>query len=274
MHDIEDILVHAFTRLDEDMSREAIPKDGQEVDMKTLTVAMSGCVAVAAHIEGPHLSVASTGDCTAVVGSLSETDTWVAKKLTNEHNSDNNREVKRILANHPETEHHHIIKGDRLLGMLAPLRAFGDFKFKWPRSTIEETLGGVLGEHAVPANYKTPPYLTAVPEVTYHRLTPRDKFLILGSDGLWDMMTPMQVVFSSWNKGQVKWSNGPEPQVVRLVGEHMSGKVCLSPLHLTQPNIPLEEIAMVLKKRQVCIVQMEKFISEICFSGVYEAETK
>jgi len=230
VHDIEDILVHAFTRLDEDMSREAIPKDGQEVDMKTLTVAMSGCVAVAAHIEGPHLSVASTGDCTAVVGSLSETDTWVAKKLTNEHNSDNNREVKRILANHPETEHHHIIKGDRLLGMLAPLRAFGDFKFKWPRSTIEETLGGVLGEHAVPANYKTPPYLTAVPEVTYHRLTPRDKFLILGSDGLWDMMTPMQVV--------------------RLVGEHMSGKVCLSPLHLTQPNIPLEEIAMVLKKRQ------------------------
>lgn len=42
MHDIEDILVHAFTRLDEDMSREAIPKAGQEVDMKTLTVAMSG----------------------------------------------------------------------------------------------------------------------------------------------------------------------------------------------------------------------------------------
>ena len=40
-------------------------------------------------------------------------------------------------------------------------------------------------------------------------------------------------------------------KVVRLVGEHMSGKVCLSPLHLTQPNIPLEQIALVLKKRQV-----------------------
>lgn len=211
VHDIEDILVHAFTRLDEDMSREAIPKDGQDVDMKTLTVAMSGCVAVAAHIEGPHLSVASTGDCTAVVGSLSETDTWVAKKLTNEHNSDNNKEVKRILANHPETEHHHIIKGDRLLGMLAPLRAFGDFKFKWPRSTIEETLGGVLGEHAVPANYKTPPYLTAVPEVTYHRLTPRDKFLILGSDGLWDMMTPMQVLFLMMIEEELRLFDSFEP---------------------------------------------------------------
>ena len=42
MHDIEDILVHAFSRLDEDMSREAIPKDGQEVDMKFLDVKPKG----------------------------------------------------------------------------------------------------------------------------------------------------------------------------------------------------------------------------------------
>jgi serine/threonine protein phosphatase PrpC len=40
---------------------------------------------------------------------------------------------------------------------------------------------------------QTPPYLTAMPEVSYHRLTARDKFMVIGSDGLWDMMTPMQV---------------------------------------------------------------------------------
>ena len=33
------------------------------------------------------------GDCTAVIGSLSESDTWIAKKLTVEHNSDNQKEV-------------------------------------------------------------------------------------------------------------------------------------------------------------------------------------
>ena len=32
-----------------------------------------------------------------------------------------------------------------------------------------------------------------MPEISYHRLTARDKFLVIGSDGLWDMMTPMQV---------------------------------------------------------------------------------
>jgi len=233
MHNLGDILITAFNSLDEDMSREATSRPDGVVNMKTVTVAMSGCVAAAAYIEGPHLSVASTGDCTAVVGSLSETDTWIAKKMTQEHNSDNQKEVKRILAEHPETEHHHIIKGDRLLSCLAPLRAFGDFKFKWSRAVIEDTLGAILGEHACPPNYKTPPYLTAQPDITYHRLSPRDKFCVIGSDGLWDMMTPMQVV--------------------RLVGEHMSGKMTLSPLQLTKPNIPLADIATLLKQRQAAM---------------------
>jgi hypothetical protein len=45
-------------------------------------------------------------------------------------------------------------------------------------------------------------------------------------------------------------------QVVRLVGEHMSGKVCLSPLHLQQSNIPLKDIAVVLKQRQVPVLPL------------------
>merc|ERR1740128_248273 len=189
---VEQVLIDSFLSLDNDMSLEAQKApDEPRVNLKAVNVAVSGCVA-------------------AVAGYLSETDTWMAKKLTNEHNSDNVNEVKRILAEHPDTESHTIIKGDRLLSILAPLRAFGDFKFKWSIATIEKLLGGILGEHACPPNYKTPPYLTTRPEVSYHRLTPRDKFLVIGSDGLWDLMTPMQVV--------------------RLVGEHINGKSVLRPL--------------------------------------------
>lgn len=76
----------------------------------------------------------------------------------------------------------------------------------------------------------TPPYLTVVPEVKDHKLTARDKFLVVGSDGLWDMMTPMQVI--------------------RLVGEHMSGKVVLNPLTLTENmGLPLEDIMGLLSQR-------------------------
>ena len=46
----------------------------------------------------------------------------IAKKMTTEHNSDNAAEVKRILNEHPKEEERDIIRGDRLLGILAPLR--------------------------------------------------------------------------------------------------------------------------------------------------------
>lgn len=78
----------------------------------------------------------------------------------------------------------------------------------------------------------TPPYLTAKPEVTYHRLRPKDSFIIIGSDGLWDMLTPSQAV--------------------RLVGEHMSGKTVLSPYTLPQrkgEDVKLSTIHATLMKR-------------------------
>ena len=72
-------------------------------------------------------------------------------------------------------------------------------RFKWSAETIQETIGNLLGHVAVPEYYKTPPYLTVEPDVISTKLTPRDKFLVIGSDGLWDMMTPMQVIFKDSN---------------------------------------------------------------------------
>lgn len=119
---------------------------------------------------------------------------------------------------------------DRLLGQLAPLRALGDFRFKWSREVLQNVLTKHFGDQVVPPNYLTPPYLTALPEVTQYRLTPRDKFLIIGTDGLWDMMTPLQAV--------------------RLIGEHMKGKVTLNPLKLPRKNMTLGEINNLLLQRK------------------------
>ena len=227
--DLKQILIHSFNRLDKDMSDEATEANYNNTTLKPVKVASSGCVAAAAYINGPHLTVAGAGDVTAVVGYLSDTDTWMFNKLTNEHNAENTEEVKRIENEHPDSERSNIIKGDRLLSCLAPLRAFGDFKFKWKGETINEVLGGVLGDLAVPPHYKTPPYLTATPDVMYHRLTPRDKFLVIGSDGLWEKMTPMQVV--------------------RLVGEHINGKSVLRPLENLPADSKLGDIRKILKSR-------------------------
>ena len=104
-------------------------------------------------------------------------------------------EVQRVLNEHPLEEASTCLKGKRLLGRLAPLRAFGDARFKWNKMKQEK----VLHERGLTAlsdakEFHTPPYLTAEPEVTSYQLRRSDKFLILATDGLWDMLSNEEAV--------------------------------------------------------------------------------
>lgn len=74
---------------------------------------------------------------------------------------------------------------DRLLGLLMPFRAFGDVKFKWSielQKRVLESGPDQLHENEhtkfIPPNYHTPPYLTAEPEITHHKLRPQDRFMV------------------------------------------------------------------------------------------------
>lgn len=62
---------NAFLRLDNDISKEALPKNDEPLNLKTMSVAMSGAVACVAHIDGPHLHLANVGDSCAVLGKFS-----------------------------------------------------------------------------------------------------------------------------------------------------------------------------------------------------------
>ena len=68
---METAIENAFLRLDKDLSNEALLDLSRRDAARTLAVAMSGAVAVVAHIDGPHLHVAGVGDCQAVLGVLS-----------------------------------------------------------------------------------------------------------------------------------------------------------------------------------------------------------
>ncbi|XP_039764081.1 pyruvate dehydrogenase [acetyl-transferring]-phosphatase 1, mitochondrial isoform X1 [Pararge aegeria] len=230
--DVKVCLEKSIMHLDEDLSREVVEpfKENGNVNHKTLSVALSGAVACVSYIDGPHLYIANVGDCNAVVGTMTEDNEWVARKITKEHNTENFDELKRIWNEHPDEERKTVIRRDRLLGELAPLRSLGDCRYKWKAEILSEVAVPLIGQKAIPANYYTPPYLTAKPDVYYHRLTPKDKFLIIASDGLWDMMTPLQSV--------------------KLVGEHMKGKVFFNPLQLPKKNIQLGDINELLLHRK------------------------
>lgn len=219
-------LENSFLKLDNHISDEALNYQST----RTMSVAMSGAVACAVHIDGAHLHIANTGDCCAVLGTTTDTGQWQTIKLTNEHNSDNITEVRRILGEHPSNERDTVIRGDRLLSQLAPLRALGDFRYKWSHEILEKHIVPIYGKHTIAPHYYTPPYLTAKPEIIHHFLTPRDRFLVIASDGLWDMLSPMQVV--------------------KLIGEHMYGKAFLQPLKLPNRDIKIGEIAQMLQQRK------------------------
>ncbi|XP_004583971.2 pyruvate dehydrogenase [acetyl-transferring]-phosphatase 2, mitochondrial [Ochotona princeps] len=197
----EEALVHSFQRLDSDISLEVQAPLEDEMAMNlSLQVAFSGATACMAHIDGIHLHVANAGDCRAILGVQEDNGLWSCVPLSCDHNAWNPAELSRLKKEHPASEDRTIVMEDRLLGVLMPCRAFGDVQFKWSQELQRSVLGRGFDTEALniyqlkPLHYYTPPYLTARPEVTYHKLRPQDKFLVLASDGLWDMLSNEDVV--------------------------------------------------------------------------------
>ncbi|XP_021166379.2 pyruvate dehydrogenase [acetyl-transferring]-phosphatase 1, mitochondrial [Fundulus heteroclitus] len=214
-------LMDAFRRLDYDVSVEAqvhlslssprrvsLPGEGLSLS-SPLRVALSGSTACVVHVSNGVLHVANLGDSRAVLGVQERDGRWSALSLTNDHNAQNPEELQRVLAEHPASERRTAVRHDRLLGLLLPFRAFGDVRFKWSPemlSRLYDTRPDILSaitESVPPPHYLTPPYLSARPEVTRHRIRPQDKFLVLATDGLWELMH--------------------RQTVVQLVGEHQAG---------------------------------------------------
>lgn len=189
-------LSKAFLRLDEDLSCEAVIEgDNKEAHEHRLKAATSGACALVVYVKGTELTVANCGDCRAVLGVKSEDGQWSALQLSTDHTSRNPREVQRVLNEHPADEASTVLRYERLLGRLAPLRAFGDVMFKWSKTKQEEVFNPKGDKSfADMAEFLTPPYLAAEPEVMSYQLQRTDKFLILATDGLWDMLSNEEAV--------------------------------------------------------------------------------
>jgi pyruvate dehydrogenase phosphatase len=217
----------AFVALDEDFSNCAMPDMSGQVCRLSANVAASGSCALVAHIRRSHLHVANVGDSAAVLG-VSHSNAIVPRSLSRPHCVENVDEVDRIRKAHPLNENATVLKGGRLLGELYPLRAFGDVRYKWPLN-LQRVVLEPLGVPP-PVNLYTPPYLTASPEVFYHKLTASDKFLVLASDGLWEWLDP--------------------DTVVRLISDHTLGAQTLS-LYQPQTEQTLGEVARDLEQRKL-----------------------
>ncbi|VDN50169.1 unnamed protein product [Dracunculus medinensis] len=200
------VIENAFLAMDDDISNDALPDTNGNISRNRVKIAVSGSCGIVAHLRKNHLHVANVGDSVAILGTLK--NGHIAPQLLSKlHSCDNTDEIKRVRSAHPISESETILRSDRLLGELYPLRAFGDVRYKWPLKLQKIILAPF--DIDVPNGLQTPPYLTALPEVFYHRLTSDDQFLILASDGLWEWLDP--------------------DTVVRLVYDHTIGTETLTP---------------------------------------------
>ncbi|GMF10154.1 unnamed protein product [Phytophthora lilii] len=184
----------AFGRTDRDLMAEV----ASAFKLGFGAVARCGSCACLAYVHGGSVHVANAGDIRAVLGKLGkEPDTIVAEPLSNDQNAMVKFEQEKLIKEHPGEANAFTCRHPDscyVKGALQPTRAFGDFSLKHPEFNGPPYVNGdrSAGRH-FSAPY-TPPYITAIPEVKSHKLQEGDKFLIIGSDGLWDYLSNEEAV--------------------------------------------------------------------------------
>ncbi|KAL8522176.1 hypothetical protein ACS0TY_012356 [Phlomoides rotata] len=149
--------------------------DKQMKYIDSLDCSCSGTTAAIVIKQGEDLVIANLGDSRVVLGTKTETGIMVVQLTTDlkpgvPSEAERIRKCKgRVLALKEEPHIQRVwLPYDDSPG-LAMSRAFGDFVLK---------NNGII----------------CTPEVTYHRLSPNDAFLVLASDGVWDVLSNEQVM--------------------------------------------------------------------------------
>ncbi|SPO22400.1 related to PTC5 - putative 2C protein phosphatase (PP2Cs) [Ustilago trichophora] len=181
----------------------------QKSAYESILPALSGSCALLTYIDSARqdVYVACTGDSRAVAGYWDEdSGKWEVEALSVDQTGRNPDEVRRMRSEHPASESENVIMRGRVLGGLEPTRAFGDARYKWDRELQGRLYdaflpGGRASTRGPPRHLETPPYVTATPVVEWRRVGETSsspnrelRFIIMATDGLWDMMSNEEAV--------------------------------------------------------------------------------
>ncbi|XP_058068340.1 probable protein phosphatase 2C 12 [Magnolia sinica] len=152
----------------------------------------SGTTAVAIIKQDEDLIIANLGDSRAILGTMSDESALIAVPLTTDLKPSLPEEAERItkangriFALREEPSVQRVWLPDDDFPGLAMARAFGDFRLK---------------------NYG----IIATPQITHHRISSNDQFLVLATDGVWDVLSNIQVA-------SIVWSAKSEEAAARMV---------------------------------------------------------
>ncbi|KAJ7950058.1 putative Protein phosphatase-2c [Quillaja saponaria] len=161
----EGSFVKSFGELDEKLSQDS-----------SIDSFYSGSTAVTVVKQGNHLMIANVGDSRAVLCTRGDNNQLIPIQLTVDLKPDIPAEAERIknckgrifaIPNEPDVSR--VWMPDEDCPGLAMARALGDFCLK---------------------NYG----LSSIPDVSYRELTDKDEFVVLATDGVWDVLSNSEVI--------------------------------------------------------------------------------
>ncbi|KAF3649577.1 Protein phosphatase 2C 29 [Capsicum annuum] len=109
-----------------------------------------------------------------------------ALQLSTDHSTSIEEEITRIKNEHPDDSR--CIVNGRVKGRLKVTRAFGAGFLKRPK--LNEPLLEIFRNEYI----GDAPYLSCTPSLRHHKLCPKDQFLVLSSDGLYQYFSNQEVV--------------------------------------------------------------------------------
>lgn len=161
-----------------------------------LDVRSSGATCVLAVLNGSRLSISNCGDSRAVLGRKDPDGTIAALPLSKDHKPENPEEHKRITASGGQVGSRHVLvkqpDGAAPVSMpVGPCRVW----YKNKGDTLGLAMSRSLGDY-IAHKYG----VSAEPEILQHTVTSSDEFLILATDGVWDVLDneeACRIVFSA-----------------------------------------------------------------------------
>ncbi|SCV05490.1 LANO_0H08636g1_1 [Lachancea nothofagi CBS 11611] len=198
---VDAAITSAFLNLDRDLVQGSLGnlfKDPSKKNLASALPAISGSCALLTMFDSSNscLKCAVTGDSRALLGIQDPDGQWSVKALSVDQTGDNPEEVERIRSEHPGEPG--AVRNGRVLGSLQPSRAFGDYRYK-----VKELFGKTvqdLPDHLKvyfrrePRNFNSPPYVTAEPVITTTHVDSNSKFMVLASDGLFELLNNEEVM--------------------------------------------------------------------------------
>ena len=195
---VDAAIKNGFVKLDHEIVNESVQKvlkqQSKRVAAELLAPALSGSCALLSFYDSrsKEFRVACTGDSRAVLGRRGPSGKWTATALSEDQTGGTPSEDARLRAEHPNEPY--VTANGRILGGLEPSRAFGDAVYKWTKETQDKMKKSFFGR-SPSKHLKTPPYVTAEPVVTTTKVDPtKGDFVVLATDGLWEMLSNEEVV--------------------------------------------------------------------------------